>query len=90
MRTWAGTKNKTCSFSPLKKGTRIGVCASQKASDGSVWYYIKYNGKYGFVHSGYVKKESTSNSSNASSSNKLSYAESKNLLMLVHIKQLMH
>lgn len=77
VRTWAGTKNKTCSFSPLKKGTRIGVCASQKASDGSVWYYIKYNGKYGFVHSGYVKKESTSNSSNASSSNKLSYAESK-------------
>lgn len=77
VRTWVGTKNKTCSFSPLKKGTRIGVCASQKASDGSVWYYIKYNGKYGFVHSGYVKKESTSNSSNASSSNKLSYAESK-------------
>ena len=77
VRTWAGTKNKTCSFSPLKKGTRIGVCASQKASDGSVWYYIKYNGKYGFVHSGYVKKESTSNSSNTSSSNKLSYAESK-------------
>lgn len=73
VRTWAGTENKTCSFSPLKKGARIGVCASQKASDGSVWYYIKYNDKYGFVHSGYVKKESTS-----SSTTSLSYAESKN------------
>lgn len=73
VRTWAGTENKTCSFSPLKKGARIGVCASKKASDGSVWYYIKYNDKYGFVHSGYVKKESTS-----SSTTSLSYAESKN------------
>lgn len=56
VRTWAGTENKTCSFSPLKKGTKIGVCDSVKASNGDVWYYIKYNGKYGFVHSGWVKK----------------------------------
>lgn len=78
VRTWAGTGNKTCSFSPLKKGTKIGICDSVKASDGSTWYYIKYNSKYGFVHSGYVKKESTSaNTTGSNTSNKISYAESK-------------
>lgn len=56
VRTWAGTENKTCSFSPLKEGTKIEVCDSVKATNGDVWYYIKYNGKYGFVHSGWVKK----------------------------------
>lgn len=56
VRTWAGTENKTCSFSPLKEGTKIEICDSVKATNGDVWYYIKYNGKYGFVHSGWVKK----------------------------------
>lgn len=60
VRTWAGTSNKTCSFSPLKKGISVGVCDSIKASDGSTWYFIKYNGKYGFVHSSYISKQSTS------------------------------
>ena len=79
VRTWAGTGNKTCSFSPLKKGTKIGICDSVKASDGSIWYYIKYNSKYGFVHSGYVKKVSTSaNTTESNTSNKISCAESKN------------
>ena len=49
-----------CSFSPLKYGTSIDVCDSIKASDGSTWYYIKYKGKYGFVHSAYVKKQGAS------------------------------
>lgn len=79
VRTWAGTENKTCSFSPLKKGAEIGVCDSVKARDGSTWYYIKYNGKYGFVHSAYVKKKesgSTSSGSSGTSSRKVDYAQS--------------
>ena len=57
VRSDAGTNNKTCSFSPLKKNTVVSVCDSKKASDGSVWYYILYNKKYGFVHSKYIKKK---------------------------------
>ncbi len=60
VRTWAGTENKTCSFSPLKRGVVVGVCDSAKASNGAVWYYIKYNGKYGFVSSAYITKQATS------------------------------
>lgn len=56
VRTWAGTENKQTSFSPLAEGTKVGVCAVIKADDGSKWYYIKYNGKYGFVSAEYVKK----------------------------------
>lgn len=55
VRKWAGKENGLCSFSPLKKGVTVGVCDSVKASDGSTWYYIKYNNKYGFVHSSYVR-----------------------------------
>ena len=43
---------KTCSFSPLKKGTEIGVC--YQTGD---WYLIKYNGKFGYAHSSYIKKK---------------------------------
>lgn len=46
------TTAKTCSFSPLRKGTEIGVC--HKNGD---WYLIKYNGKYGYVYSSYVKEK---------------------------------
>lgn len=59
VRTDAGKENAKCSFSPLKKGVTVGVCDSKKASDGSTWYYIKYNGKYGFVHSSYIKKKTS-------------------------------
>lgn len=59
VRTWAGTEHGTCSFSPLNTGNKISVCDSLKASDGSAWYYIKYNGKYGFVHSKYVAPDSS-------------------------------
>lgn len=54
VRKWAGTENEECSFSPLKKGTKVGVCSAIRADDGSVWYYILLNGKHGFVHSDYV------------------------------------
>lgn len=52
VRTQPTTSAKTCSFSPLRKGTEIGVC--HKNGD---WYLIKYNGKYGYVYSSYVKKK---------------------------------
>lgn len=80
VRVWAGTENAQCSFSPLKKGAKVDVCDSIKASDGSIWYYIKYNGKYGFVHSDYVSKGSSSGSSTSAgtSSKKVDYAQSFN------------
>lgn len=76
VRIWAGEENAPCSFSPLKNGTKVSVCDSIKDSDGDTWYYIKYNGKYGFVHSAYISKSSsgsTSSGSASSSSGKPSY-----------------
>ena len=52
VRIQPNTSAKTCSFSPLRKGTEIGVCHQ----DGD-WYLIKYNGKYGYVYSSYVKRK---------------------------------
>lgn len=80
VRTWAGTENGTCSFSPLKNGAEVGVCDSVKANDGSTWYYIKYNNKYGFVHSAYVTKKTSGSTSSGSgsSSKKVDYAQSYN------------
>lgn len=60
IRTGAGTSYSKCSFGPLKKNNVVSVCDSVKASDGATWYYVKYNGKYGFVHSSYVKKNEAS------------------------------
>lgn len=51
VRTQPSTSAKTCSFSPLRKGTGVGVCTQ----DGN-WYLIKYNGKFGYVYSSYIKK----------------------------------
>ena len=59
VRTWAGMQNSTVSFSPLPKGTKLGICDSVKAKDGVVWYYIKYNDKYGFVSSKFIKTTGT-------------------------------
>lgn len=57
VRSWAGTENSLCSFSPLKAGERISICDEVKAADGATWYYIKNAaGKYGFVSAAYVKK----------------------------------
>lgn len=66
VRTWAGTENSLCSFSPLKNGTTVDVCDSVKASDGSTWYYICYGGKYGFVHSAYVQRQSSGSTGSGS------------------------
>lgn len=56
VRTWPGKENKTCSFSPLKKDANVYVCDKAKAANGDSWYYIKYNGKYGFVAAKYIAK----------------------------------
>ena len=49
VREWAGKENKTVSFSPLPAGTQIGICDELKADDGSLWYFVQYNGRYGFI-----------------------------------------
>lgn len=43
---------KTCSFSPLRKGTEVGVCTQN-----GNWYLIKVNGKFGYAYSSYIKKK---------------------------------
>ena len=52
IRLGPGTNYKTCSFSPLPKGTRVGVCNHK---DGN-WVLIKYKDKYGYAHSSYLRK----------------------------------
>ena len=52
VRLGPGTNYKTCSFSPLPKGTRVGVCNHK---DGK-WLLIKYKDKYGYAHSNYLRK----------------------------------
>lgn len=52
IRIGAGTQYKTCSFSPLPKGTKVGVCKYKVGK----WYLVKYGGKYGFAHSMYLLK----------------------------------
>lgn len=83
VRTWAGTENATCSFSPLKKNEEVSVCDSVKAKDGVVWYYIKYKEKYGFVSSKYISKKTASSSTATNTSaitndTKVDYASSYN------------
>ena len=58
VRIWAGTENSRLKNIPcIAYGTKVGICDSCRASDGSTWYYIVINGKiYGFVHSAYIKK----------------------------------
>ena len=55
VRVWPGTENDTTSFSPLINGKKVSVCSAMSADDGSLWYYIKYAGKYGFVSSKYIR-----------------------------------
>lgn len=73
VRVWAGTDNKTVSFSPLKENAEVGVCDSVKASNGVIWYYIKYKDKYGFVSSKYIQKKITVT---PTTNNKVEYAAS--------------
>ena len=54
VRLQPSTEAGTCSFSPLKKNTVINVHDS--VND---WYYISYNGKYGFVSAQYISKDTS-------------------------------
>ena len=59
IRSWAGKNYSQVSFSPLSENTVVDVCDTTKASDGSDWCYIKYNGKYGFCSAKYLQKIET-------------------------------
>lgn len=59
VRTWAGTEYPNIKKIPtLKQGKKVEVMNfTQKAKDGSSWYYIRINGKYfGFVSAKYIQK----------------------------------
>lgn len=68
VRKWAGTNYDECSFSPLKKGDVVSVLDTVKASKGADWYYIRFNGKTGFVHSKYVSQKPSGGSESISGS----------------------
>lgn len=52
LRTWAGKDNSQLkSFPTVVKGQKLGLCDTVKASDGSTWYFVKIEDKYGFVDS---------------------------------------
>lgn len=60
VRTWAGTEYPQIrSYPSLAKGNLVDVMNfTQKAEDGSKWYYIRIAGQYyGFVHSQYIKRK---------------------------------
>lgn len=59
VRTGAGTSYPLSSIGALEYYTKVGVCDSVKTDGGDTWYYIKYNGKYGYANSKYIKKSST-------------------------------
>ena len=52
VRTAPNSRGSLCSFSPINKGAEVGVCHQN-----GDWYLIKYNGKYGYVYSSYIKKK---------------------------------
>lgn len=52
LRTWAGTDEpKLKSYPTVNKNQELGLCDTVKADDGSTWYFVKINDKYGFVDS---------------------------------------
>ena len=60
VRTWAGMGNPCIkSYPQLSFGNLVDVMNfTQKAPDGSNWYYVRIAGKYyGFVHSQYIQKQ---------------------------------
>lgn len=59
VRTWPGTENHQVSFSPLKYGSVVDVCDTIKAADQTDWYYIRYNGRYGFVSAALIQRKET-------------------------------
>lgn len=58
VRTWAGEENPNIkSWPQLTKGNLVDICDRVDAKDGSVWYYVRIDGRiFGFIHSDFVKK----------------------------------
>lgn len=58
VRKWAGKEyDNIKSWPSLAEGNLVDVCDKVKAADGSIWYYIRIDGRiYGFVHSDYIKQ----------------------------------
>ncbi len=56
VRKWAGTEYENIkSWPKLSNRSLVDVCDSIKAADGSVWHYIRIDGRiYGFAHSDYI------------------------------------
>ena len=54
VRTWAGTEYNR--FMVISHGKEVEVCDTVKAKNGDPWYYVKVNGKYGFVSAKYIKR----------------------------------
>jgi len=52
VRTWAGTEYSR--FMVIPNGKEVEVCDTVKARNGEDWYYVKVNGKYGFVCGKYI------------------------------------
>ena len=52
VRTWAGTEYNR--FMVIGNGKEVEVCDTVKARNGDPWYYVKVNGKYGFVSAKYI------------------------------------
>lgn len=59
VRLGAGTNNALCKSAELKNGlkkdTKVEIIGQEKASNGKVWYIIKYKGKQGYVSSACMK-----------------------------------
>lgn len=56
VRVNAGVSYPKCtSFGPLPTGTKIQILKQVKGTDGDQWYFIRYQGKEGYVSAKYVK-----------------------------------
>lgn len=55
VREWAGKKYKPVSFSPIPTGCIVFICDELNADDGTPWYYIQFNGRYGFCSAKYIR-----------------------------------
>ncbi len=56
VRKWAGTEYPRLSLIPsIPRGSKIEVCDSLYAKDGSKWYYVRIEKRvYGFLYAGYI------------------------------------
>lgn len=49
------TASKLKSYPVLPKDTQVGICDEITNKKGEKWYFIRYNGKYGFASAKYIK-----------------------------------